>query len=164
MRQKRIKAELYGENFIVEREGRENVFVKNVYIFPFSKEQITGVILRIDDVTELAKKEEQLDRAKKAEVLGTMAGGLAHDFNNIISGIISTASYLYVIIKSGRDIDSEEIQSHLNIIRKSGEKAAGLVKNLMSFSNGNRFEHVKVDLNGIITEISGIASAALKGN
>jgi len=163
VRQKRIKAELYGENFIVEREGRENVFVKNVYIFPFSKEQITGVILRIDDVTELAKKEEQLDRAKKAEVLGTMAGGLAHDFNNIISGIISTASYLDVIIKSGRDIDSEEIQSHLNIIRKSGEKAAGLVKNLMSFSNGNRFEHVKVDLNGIISEISGIASAALKG-
>ncbi len=162
VRQKRIKAELYGENFIVERNGREDVYVKNIYIFPFSKEQITGVILRIDDVTELAKKEEQLDRARKAEALGTMAGGLAHDFNNIISGIVSTASYLDVILKSGGETGINEIQSHLNIIRTSGEKAAGLVKNLMSFSKGSRFEHVKVDLGTIISEVSGLAAATIK--
>ncbi len=160
MRQKRIKAELYGESFIVERAGEEELFVKNIYIFPFSKEQITGVILRIDDVTELAKKEEQLDRAKKAEALGTMAGGLAHHFNNIITRIVSTASYLDVIMKGGGDTD--EIQSHLSIIRRSGEKAAGLVKNLMSFSKGNRFEHLKVDLDNVISEVSGIASATIK--
>ena len=162
VREKRLKAELYGENFIIESNGKEDVFVKNIYIFPFSKEQITGVILRIDDVTELAKKEEQLDRAKKAEALGTMAGGLAHDFNNIISGIVSTASYLDVVLKSGGETDSGEIQSHLNIIRTSGEKAAGLVRNLMSFSKGNRFEHVKVDLNSIISEVSGFATATIK--
>jgi PAS domain S-box-containing protein len=162
VRQKRIKAEIYGENFIVERNGREDVFVKNIYIFPFSKEQITGVILRIDDVTELAKKEEQLDRARKAEALGTMAGGLAHDFNNIISGIISTTSYLDVILKSGGETGIDEIQSHLNIIMTSGEKAAGLVRNLMSFSKGSRFEHVKVDLGAVISEVSGLAAATIK--
>jgi len=163
VRQKRIKAELYGENFIVEKNGKEDVFVKNIYIFPFTKEQITGVILRIDDVTELAKKEEQLDRAKKAEALGTMAGGLAHDFNNIISGIISTASYLDMLMKNGVETDTYEVQSHLDVILKSGEKAAGLVKNLMSFSKGGRFNHTRVDLVNIISEVSGIAAATIKG-
>lgn len=163
VRQKRVKVELYGENFIVEKSGAEDIFVKNIYIFPFSKEQITGVILRIDDVTELAKKEEQLDRAKQAEALGTMAGGLAHDFNNIISGIISTASYLDIILTGHREADIAEIHSHLGIIRKSGEKAAGLVRNLMSFSKRNGLEHVKVDLWEIISEVSGIAAAAVKG-
>lgn len=163
VRQKRIKVELYGESFVVERSGTEEIFVKNIYIFPFSKEQITGVILRVDDVTELAKKEEQLDRAGKAEALGTMAGGLAHDFNNIISGIISTASYLDIIMTGYREPDIAEIQSHLSIIRKSGEKAAGLVRNLMSFSKRNGLEQTKVDLGEVISEISGIAAASLKG-
>lgn len=163
VREKRIKVELYNEIFVVEKSGKEDIFTKNIYIFPFSKEQRTGVILRIDDITELAKKEEQLDRAKQAEVLGTMAGGLAHDFNNIISGIVSTASYLDIVLKGDGDINIDEIQSHLNIIRKSGEKAAGLVKNLMSFSKRSRFEHVKVDLGSIISEVSGIAAANIKG-
>ncbi len=162
VRQKRNRVELYGENFIVERAGKEEIFVKNIYIFPFSRELITGVILRIDDVTELSKKEEQLDRAKKAEALGTMAGGLAHDFNNIISGIISTASYLDIVLSGYREPDIAEIQSHINIIRKSGEKAAGLVRNLMSFSKSNRLEYSRINLKSVIEDVTGIAAPALK--
>lgn len=162
VRQKRNRVELYGEDFIVERAGKEEIYVKNIYIFPFSRELITGVILRIDDVTELSKKEEQLDRAKKAEALGTMAGGLAHDFNNIISGIISTASYLDIVLSGYREPDIAEIQSHINIIRKSGEKAAGLVRNLMSFSKSNGLEYSRIDLRSVIDDVTGIAAPALK--
>ncbi len=160
VRQKRTRAELYGESFIVEKSGIEEVFTKNIYIFPFSKEQITGIIIRIDDITELARKEEQLERAKKAEALGTMAGGLAHDFNNIIAGIISTASYLDVILKSHDETFVYEIREHLNIIRNSGEKAAGLVKKLMSFSKKRSLDVEKIDLSKIITDTAGIASAS----
>ncbi|HPJ36798.1 MAG TPA: ATP-binding protein, partial [Spirochaetota bacterium] len=160
VRQKRIKVELYGEDFIVEAAGRETVYTKNIYIFPFSKERITGVIVRVDDVTELAKKEEQLERAMRAEALGTMAGGLAHDFNNIISGIISTASYLNVILDTPGEINLKEVRSQLDIMRNSGEKAASLVKSLMSFSRRKPYEFSRVDLRKIIMEVSEIASAS----
>ena len=116
VRKRSITVELLKEVFVREDCGAEESFVKNIFIFPFSKKDITGVIIRVDDVTELEKKEERLNRASRVEALGTMAGGLAHDFNNIISGIISTASYLNIIIKDD-NADMDEIAGHLDVIK-----------------------------------------------
>jgi len=120
--------------------------VINLSILPFWESDVSGIVIRIDDITDIEKKEAQFQRAQKAEILGTMAGGLAHDFNNIITGIVSTSSYLSHLLKSGSSIDSSEIEENLEIIRKSGLKASGLVKRLMSFKGRDLTVFGKIDL------------------
>jgi PAS domain S-box-containing protein len=160
VRKNRVTVELLKEIFVKEDCGTEESFIKNIFIFPFSKKDITGVIIRVDDITELEKNEERLNRASRVEALGTMAGGLAHDFNNIITGIISTASYLNMTIKD-RKIDAEEIISHLEVIKQSGGKAAKLVKNLMSVSKNETENFSRVNLEQIIKDVLAITRSSV---
>jgi len=163
VRKKRVTIELLKEFFVKEDCGAEEVFVKNIFIFPFSKKDITGVIIRIDDITELEKNEERLNRASRVEALGTMAGGLAHDFNNIISGIISTASYLNMIIKDN-NADTHEIINHIDIIKQSGGKAAQLVKNLLSVSKNETNNFTRVNLEHIVKDVIAITRSSIPDN
>jgi len=158
-----VTVELLKEIFYKEECGIEETFIKNIFIFPFSKKDITGVIIRVDDITELEKKEERLNRASRVEALGTMAGGLAHDFNNIISGIISTASYLDMIIKDNC-VDENEILIHLDIIKQSGGKAAQLVKNLMSVSKNETDNFSRVNLEQIVKDVLAITKSTVPVN
>lgn len=163
VRKKRIHVELLKEIFVKEECGAEENFIKNIFIFPFSKSDITGVIIRVDDITELEKNEERLNRASRVEALGTMAGGLAHDFNNIISGIISTASYLDLIIRDN-NADRAEILAHLDIIKQSGAKAALLVKNLMSVSKNEAESFSRINLEQIVRDVISITRSSIPEN
>jgi PAS domain S-box-containing protein len=163
VRRERVTIEILKEIFVKEDCGSEESFIKNIFIFPFSKKDITGVIIRIDDITELEKNEERLNRASRVEALGTMAGGLAHDFNNIISGIISTASYLNMIVKDGK-ADTRDIIDHLDIIKQSGGKAAQLVKNLLSVSRNEAETFSRVSLEQIVKDVTAIVRSSIPGN
>jgi PAS domain S-box-containing protein len=163
VRRERVTIELLKEIFVKEDCGLEESFIKNIFIFPFSKKDITGVIIRIDDITELEKNEERLNRASRVEALGTMAGGLAHDFNNIISGIISTASYLNMIVKDGK-ADTQCIIDHLDIIKQSGGKAAELVKNLLSVSRSEAETFSRVSLEQIVKDVTAIVRSSIPDN
>jgi len=163
VREKRITVELLKEVFVKEICGTEENYIKNIFIFPFSKKHIAGVIMRIDDITDLEKNEERLNRASRVEALGTMAGGLAHDFNNIISGIISTSSYLNMLIKDNNTGD-DDILTHLDVIKQSGEKAAQLVKNLMSVSKNQTESFSRVNLEQIIIDVINITRSSIPCN
>jgi len=155
--------EILKEVFVRENCGVEESFIKNIFIFPFSKKDITGVIIRVDDITEFEKKEERLNRASRVEALGTMAGGLAHDFNNIISGIIGTASYLNMVIEES-NIDKNEILKYLDVIKQSGGKAAELVKNLMSVSKSEADSFAKINLEQIVNDVLALTSSLVPDN
>ena len=163
VRKKRVTIELLKEVFVKENYGSEENFIKNIFIFPFSKKNITGIIIRVDDITELEKNEERLNRASRVEALGTMAGGLAHDFNNIITGIISTASYLNIIINES-NVTPHDIAAHLDSIKQSGNKAAQLVKNLMSVSKNEADNFSRINLEQIVKDVFAITRSSVPGN
>lgn len=160
VREKRTNVELLKEVFIMENCGIDETLIKNIYIFPFSKKDITGVIIRVDDITQLVTNEERLNRASRIEALGTMAGGLAHDFNNIITGIISTASFLNIAM-SKDTIDKSEVIQFLDLIKHSGKKAAFLVKNLMSVSKDETLMFSQINLNQVIEEVLIISKSSV---
>ena len=106
------------------------------------------------DITENKKAEneqrklkDQLQRAKKMEALGLLAGGVAHDLNNILSGIISYPELLLMDLPEGSSLIKP-----LLTIKTSGEKAACIVKDLLTLARRGVSvkDTVTVDLNSVV--------------
>ncbi len=83
------------------------------------------------DITELKKTQDQLVRAQKMEAIGMMAGGVAHDLNNILSGIVSYPELLLLKLPK-----TSELRKPLEEIQESGERAATVVADLLTVARG----------------------------
>jgi signal transduction histidine kinase len=107
-----------------------------------------------NDVTELKYAElekrdleARLQRAQKMEAIGTLAGGVAHDLNNILSGIVSYPELLLMDIP----LDSPQRKPILTI-QKAGERAAAIVQDLLTLARRGVVTTKVVNLNSIISE------------
>ena len=116
--------------------------------------EIREILCIGNDVTELRKAEEEkkdlenrLVRAQKMEALGTLAGGVAHDLNNILSGIVSYPELLLM----GLPEDSP-MKKPVLTIQKSGEKAAAIVQDLLTLARRGVVTKKVISLNDIIKE------------
>jgi PAS domain S-box-containing protein len=94
-------------------------------------DQIIGTVIIIQDITEKQKTEQELLKTAKLESLGTLAGGVAHDFNNILAGILANLQLAAVKLKKHQDI-SKHMESTIEITRKASE----LTKQLLTFAKG----------------------------
>ncbi len=129
-------------------------FYFNVSIFPIIEENfVKAVGFRLDDITEMVSKEEQLQRAQKLETVGTLAGGLAHDFNNVLSGITGTLSVLQYKIKKYENLKKDELEKYLETIGQSGERAIDIVQHLLSLVRKNEAHYDPVDLRDVIANV-----------
>jgi len=109
---------------------------------------ITRDISRWKKVEEDKKKlESQLQRAQKMEAIGTLAGGVAHDLNNILSGIISYPDLLLMDLP-----EDSALKEPLKTIQQSGFKAAAIVQDLLTLARRGVSISEIVNLNNIITE------------
>lgn len=99
------------------------------------------------DVTERAALEAQLMQAQKMEAVGTLVGGLAHDFNNVLGGIVGSVSVLGLILKKERLSDEAEVRSLIDTMKRSSERAADMIRQLLSLSRKQQMEISPVDLN-----------------
>src|SRR5207245_2033233 len=77
----------------------------------------------VKDVTERTKLEEQLRQAQKMEAIGRLAGGVAHDFNNMLSVVLAYSSMLARGLAEG-----DPMRADLQEIEKAGERAANLTR------------------------------------
>ncbi|MGD9079948.1 MAG: PAS domain S-box protein, partial [Desulfobacterales bacterium] len=138
-----------------ELRNKEKVWIAWTYKPIYNDEKIFKEILCIgNDITELKladieKKDlqAQLQRAQKMEAIGTLAGGVAHDLNNILSGIVSYPELLLMDL----DPNSPLIKPILTI-QKSGEKAAAIVQDLLTLARRGVAATEVVHLNSIISE------------
>jgi two-component system, cell cycle sensor histidine kinase and response regulator CckA len=100
------------------------------------------------DVTQTRRLEEQLRHAQKMEAIGQLAGGIAHDFNNLLTIVIG-----YCDILGEKKVLSPPDQELLDEVRKSGERAAALTRQLLAFSRKQVLEPRVLSLNAIVADM-----------
>ena len=111
-------------------------------------QSVMGVVVSARDITEAARLEEQLIQAQKMETVGQLAGGVAHDFNNILQAVLGYGEL------ARADLDeAHPVQSSLDQIMKAGERAKQLVNQLLAFSRRQQLSMEYLDLNDVITEL-----------
>lgn len=109
--------------------------------------KLAGLILEFRRTQDaLGEAEDRLRHAQKLEAVGRLAGGVAHDFNNLLTAIMGYSELLEA--KLGRD---DICHDFAHQIRLTGEKAAGLTKQLLAFSRRQMLAPTVVDLN-IVTQ------------
>ncbi len=87
------------------------------------------VTRRVQEEEERKKLEHRLQQAKKMEAIGTLAGGVAHDLNNILSGLVSYPELILMDLP-----DNDPLRKPISTIRQSGEKAAAIVQDLLTLA------------------------------
>jgi PAS domain S-box-containing protein len=113
-----------------------------------ANETLTEIRGFLIDETALRELEGQFLQAQKMEAIGQLAGGIAHDFNNLLSAILGYADLS--ISTLGED---HPVSEDLVIIRKAGERAAALTRQLLAFSRRQVLQPVVLDVNVAIQEL-----------
>ncbi|HUI64792.1 MAG TPA: PAS domain S-box protein [Bacteroidota bacterium] len=107
-----------------------------------------GVYGMYEDISERKALEAQILHAQKMESIGTLAGGIAHDFNNILAIILGHSTLL-----ERAHFDEAKRASSIQAITKAAERAAGVVRQLLTFARKTEQRRESVRVNDVIQEL-----------
>ncbi|MEX2178443.1 MAG: PAS domain S-box protein [Gemmatimonadaceae bacterium] len=112
--------------------------------------KVSGFVSVGTDVTQRRQLEEQLRQAQKMEAIGQLAGGVAHDFNNILTAITSYSELLL------DDVGESPMRADLVEIRQAARRAADLTKQLLAFSRRQVLQVEVLDLAAVVRDMEGM--------
>jgi len=152
--QQMMKRKLAGERVtaydieIIAKDGRRvPVEVNTKYVY--QNGVAAGVQGIARDVTERKQLEDQLRQSQKMEAIGQLAGGVAHDFNNLLTAINGYSSLALQRINP-----ENPIKSYLEEIKKAGDRAANLTRQLLAFGRKQILQPVPLNLNDIVSDMN----------
>lgn len=139
----------------VQQQGFHNFLLQNgeytldaqISSLTDENDDFSGILLMGKDVTAQKKAEGKLLKAEKFEAIGLMAGGVAHDLNNILSGVISYPELLRYQLP-----EDSEMQQPLLQIQNAGKRAADVVADLLTMARGVARVKEIVCLNDLVLE------------
>ncbi len=135
------------QNAIKTRSGQRRTIRWNNTVLREPGGRITGCASIGEDITDTLLLEQQYRQAQKLESVGRLAGGVAHDFNNLLTVINGYADLLLADVGQ-RDPLAASVQE----IRKAGERATSLTRQLLTFSRSQPADVRPVDLNQIVAD------------
>jgi PAS domain S-box-containing protein len=121
-----------------------------------SEGTVTHFIAMKEDISDRVRLEEELHYSQKMDSIGRMAGGLAHDFNNILTAISG-----YVGIMEFYTTEESPLSSSIKQVRGAIERAALLVQGLLDFSRRQRSNPLPVNLNDIVTRVGKLLASLI---
>ena len=159
-----------GQPKIIPEETMENsdgsITVLETCKIPFTAYDDPAVLIVATDITKRKQDEEeraaleaQFQQAQKLESVGRLAGGVAHDLNNLLSPIIGYGDMLL------DEFDSDDDRkSSVKEIVQAGERARDIVGQLLAFSRKQALEFKAVDLNQVLTRFESLLRRTIREN
>jgi len=122
--------------------------------------QLESAITRIhDEIAERERLNEQLQQAQKMETVGRLAGGIAHDFSNLLTVILG-----YVVLARTTAPDPVALQSYLEGVYNAAQRAADLTQQLLAFSRRQIINPEAINLNDLLLEMAPILRRVINEN
>ncbi|MBN1888960.1 MAG: PAS domain-containing protein [Thermoflexales bacterium] len=157
--------------------GSKSVYC-DVDVFPLLTNDIEGAVLRLDDVTRRMQLEDMMLQSAKMASVGGLAAGMAHEINNPLSAMMQSAQVLQLALDPQRPRARERLlacgirpealerylregglQDYLSGIRDTGQRAAKIISDLLTFSRRDTSETAPHDLNYLLEQTMALASA-----
>jgi len=141
----------YDEEYrIVRPDGTERWIRDRAYLVRGGSGPVSRCVGVAEDITEAKKMQEQFFRAQRMEAIGTLAGGIAHDLNNILAPIIMAPELLREFARTDQELRL------LDLIERSAQRGAHVVRQLLTFSRGSGGERMGVQLRPLLNDMVGI--------
>lgn len=136
---------------VVESPGEDKHYDATIY--PLSAGR--GAAVRLDEVSDEVKKDEHLRQAQKMDSVGSLAAGLAHDFNNVIGGVEATMSSIKFSLDSANDVEDLKgsLSGDFELIEESVQRGKDIIAQLMALSRRKEMPLSPVDLNGMVENV-----------
>jgi two-component system cell cycle sensor histidine kinase/response regulator CckA len=110
--------------------------------------KIMWIMEVLEDITERKRLEGHLRQSQKMEAVGKLAGGVAHDFNNLLTAIMGYSELVLTHLREG-----DRVRKHVLEIKKAGESAASLTRQLLAFSRRQVLVPQILDLNSVVSNM-----------
>jgi signal transduction histidine kinase len=120
---------------------------------------VESLVVRLRDITLEVEKDRHLRQIQKMNALGALAGGMAHDFNNLIGAILSAAQLIEMQIEP-----DSPIQKRLEVIQRVGARARDLSKQILNFSRRSDDKWTPFDLTEVLSEVISFLQTTLPRN
>ena len=118
--------------------------------------RVAGAVVTFIDITERRRVEQKVQQSQKMEALGTLAGGVAHDFNNILTPILGYSGLVLTKLSP-----SDPLAGYLQQITKAAERAKGLVQQILTFSRQAPQEKKPIQPHLVLDEVLKLLRATL---
>ena len=137
------------------RDGRPIIIQRRWTLVRNEMDQPDYILMINTDITERKSAEEHLFRAQRMESIGTLAGGIAHDLNNILSPIMMAIDMLRM---NARD---EQSVKWLKIMKENAERGAELVRQVLTFARGMAGDRMPVQVKHIVKDLVGVLTQTM---
>lgn len=131
---------------LMARDGSQSLIADSCTPIYDKDGGLKGAVLVFRDITEEHALQTQLQHSRKLDAIGQLAGGLAHDINNMLGGIMGGVEMLQMQFS-----DHPEAQESLNLIMSASERASELIAQLLAFARKGKIASSFIDIHGAIS-------------
>ncbi|HTD85323.1 MAG TPA: PAS domain S-box protein, partial [Candidatus Binatia bacterium] len=146
-------------NFRFRRKDGEWRHVEGIGKNLLGDSVVAAIVFNSRDITERRKLEEQFLQSQKVQAIGQLAGGVAHDFNNILTAIIGHTELMLQRLPTG-----DSLHGNADEIQKAAHRAAGLTRQLLAFSRKQVLQPKVIDINAVIADMNKMLQRLLGEN
>ncbi len=133
--------------FLFKPKDKKPFYVEFIYTPILEDNKITAIQLVLRDISKRKQMEQELQQARKMEAIATLAGGIAHEFNNALMGIMGTIELLQMDSSKG-----ERRDRHFAAMKGSGHRMSRLTDQLLAYAQGGKYQPKDLKLDDFVME------------